>query len=131
MRNRAHFFVGILTLLGFVGTGVYLRLHVKELAEGPEAVRIAFRSNHIYLLMSGLVNLVMGVYSGPFDWRRWVRSAASVLVLAAPFVFGVAFAREPASGSFDRPLTRVGVVILAVGVVTHAICGSRRRREAA
>ena len=100
-----------------------------SLPDGPEAVRIAFRSNHIYLLMSGLVNLVMGAYSGAWDWGRRVRSAASVLVLAAPCVFGVAFAREPGSGSFDRPLTRAGVVILAVGVVTHAICGRRRRTD--
>src|SRR5262245_22156973 len=131
MRNRAHLIVGILTLLGFIGTGVWLRVHVKELVEGPEAVRIAYRANHIYLLMSGLINLVMGAYSGPVDWKRWVRCVASGLVLGAPAVLGVAFAIEPAGGKFDRPITRAGVVALAVGVVAHAISAARRKDRVA
>src|SRR6185295_2599350 len=93
MRNRVHMMVGLLTLTAFIASGVYLRLHATELAEGSPAVRIAFRSNHNYLLMSGLINLVLGLYAGPFARRRPVRMLASGLVLAAPLLLAMAFLR--------------------------------------
>jgi hypothetical protein len=131
MRNRVHLMIGLLTLAAFIASGVYLRLHVTELAEGSPAVRIAFRSNHIYLLMSGLINLVLGLYAGPFERRRPVRMLASVLILAAPVLLTAAFVREPAGGNFDRPLTRFGVISLVVGVVVHAITEKKPKRAAA
>src|SRR6516165_2152090 len=110
MRNRAHLAIGVLTLLAFICTGIYLRLHQAQLVEGPEAVRIAFRANHIYILMSSLINLTLGAYSGPFLPRWRGRTIGSVLVLAAPFVLFAAFLREPASQHLERPLTHAGVV---------------------
>ena|SRR5437899_2544208 len=130
MRNRAHLAIGLLTLLGFICTGVYLRLHIAQLVEGPEAVRIAFRSNHIYILMSSLINLLLGVYAGPFQPRKPARLIGSILVLAAPFVLAAAFLTEPAKGRFERPLTSAGVIVLAAGVIVHSISAGRRRAAA-
>ena len=79
MRNRAHLTLGFVTFLGFICTGVYLRLHQADLVDGPEAIRIAFRANHIYILMSALINLTLGVYSGPFQACRPGRLIGSVV----------------------------------------------------
>jgi hypothetical protein len=123
--TRAHRMMGWTTFAAFVGTGVYLRLILAPPESGNAWLHYAFRANHIYLLMSGLVNLALGM--APRKPRRVVLARiGSGLVLAAPAVLLAAFAREPGSGDLSRPLTRIGVIMVAVGVILCAAAGRAR-----
>src|SRR3954470_15202491 len=122
---RAHRVVGWTTFAAFVGTGVYLRLALAPPDAGNSWLHYAFRANHIYLLMSGLVNLALGM--GEREPRRvGLARVASGLVLAGPAILLAAFAREPGTGDLARPLTRAGVVMVAVGIILCAAAGRRR-----
>lgn len=127
---RAHRAVGLLTLAAFIASGVYLRVALPAPDDSNLWLHLASRSNHIYLLMAGLLNLTLGLYVSPAARPR-VQAIGSALLLAAPAVLGAAFLREPSTGSLSRPLTRAGVVMVAVGIVLHAVSRAKRRRAAA
>src|SRR5689334_19664754 len=83
--NRLHYWVGLAAFAGFIASGVYLKLRLPELAAHNDSIRWMFRSNHIYILLSGLVNLSLARDGeSAARWRGWVRTAGSVLALAAP-----------------------------------------------
>ena len=58
------------------------------------------RSRHIYILSSGLVNLMQGLYLRQQDagWRRIVQAAGSWLVIASAVLLILAFTLEPEKG---------------------------------
>ena len=68
--------------------------HLRGLADGP---RLLFRSSHIYLLFSSLLNVLLGTYfvPGRTAWRRGLQCVGSALVAMGPFLFVIAFLREP------------------------------------
>jgi len=65
-----------------------------------DGLRMMYRSRHIYLLGSGLVNLMLGLYIHVWaaGWRKRTQTAGSVLLLAAPFLLLLAFINEPGRG---------------------------------
>lgn len=122
--RRAHFWVGLAAFAGFIATGVFLRLRLTELASHNDSIRWMFRSNHIYILMSGLVNLAWSRDgTAAAGWRGRVRMVGSVLVLGAPLVLFAAFLREPGNADPERTLTKVGVIALAIGTLARVFCG--------
>jgi hypothetical protein len=91
----------------------------------PEA-RLMFRSRHIYVLASGLVNTMLGVYVQlqPPGWRRHVQIFGSALPISAPVLLIVAFATETAHPFQEElPVSQLGVVFLAVGSPAHFASG--------
>jgi hypothetical protein len=88
---------------------------------------LLYRSNHIYLLFSALLNVVLGLHSAPAPplGRSWARLLGSSLVLVDAALLVVAFFLEPRRGELDRPLTFIAVVGTAVGVGLLLL--SRRR----
>jgi hypothetical protein len=122
--RRAHLWVGLLALAAFIASGVHMRFNLQQLLDGDAGLRYAHRANHIYILCSGLVNLVLGAYLGGARRLR-LQALGSALVLLAPVLLAAAFVREPGSGDIARPLTRFGVIALAVGVVL--VCLARGR----
>src|SRR5258706_15772198 len=57
-----HKITGVLTVLIFLGTGQYMRLNGPALFQSDPTVRMMFRSNHIYILMAGLINIGIGSF---------------------------------------------------------------------
>ena len=55
--------------------------------------------------------------------------AGSCLLLAAPVILLLAFVSEPPRATPERYLTGVGILILLLGVMCHALHGSFRRRS--
>ena len=122
-----HLLVGAFVLVAFLLTGQYMDyLDVRSGALG-ETARVMFRSRHIYLLLSGLVNLGVGSYFGyrGRGWRRSLQLAGSVLVLVAPALMLAAFFTEPGAPGLQRHFTLPAVSILAAGTLLHALSGLR------
>jgi hypothetical protein len=120
--RRLHLIVSILTLMAFVITGQIMRLHAPPLHDLTADLRLLYRSRHIYILASGLVNLILGLYfqrNRP-GWPTVVQTIGSMLVLVAPVLLIVAFATEPGRGfSADLHWGAAGVQVLFAGCVLH------------
>ena len=126
--RRLHLVTGLIALAVFLGTGVYMKLHVHYL---DTATRLLMRSTHIYLLFAALLNLVLGLHQEPVQrgWRVWLRRAGSVLMLMAPVLFVLAFCREPWLTGLKRPFTVPGVFSSFAGVICHLVSGVGDRQS--
>ena len=60
--RRLHLLVGLATVVLFGLTGLYLRFRYDDLRGMTDATRLLFRSTQTYLLLSGLLNVAMGLY---------------------------------------------------------------------
>lgn len=119
--RKLHLFVGLGGLAAFLGTGVYLAKGFPELYRHDEALRFIYRANHVYVLLSSLVNLTLGVYLVPASagWRSIASKLGSCLALASPVILLIAFVVETARVTPDRPLTSLGVALLLVGTLAQ------------
>ncbi len=116
--HSAHLWTGLIGVVAFLGTGLYMRASFPDLYAGDEAVRYMYRANHIYLLFASALNLAMGVQLTAIadGWKAASGRAGSMLILVAPVVLLVAFFVEPPIASPKRMITFVGVVSSALGV---------------
>lgn len=111
---RLHFWTGLLGVTVFLATGQYM-LHVYNhldgMADGP---RMLFRSAHIYLLFTAILNLVLGIYIQPAigRLRAILHYVISVIVLLSPWIMLAGFFFEPQGGDLARPIIRVGLYAL-------------------
>ncbi|HEV8486938.1 MAG TPA: hypothetical protein VGV87_25560 [Blastocatellia bacterium] len=118
-----HKLTGIVTVLIFLGTGAYMRFNSPALFESDPTVRMMFRSTHIYILLSGLLNLGIGSYLllSRQRWRRILQLIGSSFVLVAPVLLICAFFYEPSSRSVERPLTLPAMLLLMIGTLSHLL----------
>ena len=118
-----HKLTGVLTVLIFLGTGAYMRLNGPELFKSDPTVRMMFRSNHIYILMAGLINIGIGSYFilSQQRRRRILQLIGSTFLLLAPFVLICAFFSEPAGKGFERHLTLSAMILLLTGCLSHLL----------
>ncbi len=127
--NLIHRRAGIATVIVFLATGVYLEVRFPDLYGSNEAIRYLFRANHVYILLSGLLNIGIGTYLGWHTqrWRKNLQVTGSVFLLSAPILLIVAFFYEPPFASPERYITVVGIVFLAVGTLCHMASGPLNR----
>ena len=60
--RRFHLIVGMAVVVVFLLTGLWMRRHEPPMNTLSDAMRLMHRSRHIYILASGLVNLMLGLY---------------------------------------------------------------------
>lgn len=123
--RKLHFFFGLGGFATFLGTGLVLaNAHFQH----DEALRFIYRANHVYVLLSSLINLVLGIYlvSPSARWKSLCSKIGSCLLLASPCILLIAFVLEAPRVTSDRPLTTLGVVLLLLGVLAQ-LPGYRRR----
>jgi hypothetical protein len=94
--------------------------HLQGMADGP---RMLYRTRHIYILFSALVHLGIGSY---FKYRvhrlqRTLQLAGSLLITAAPILFIIGFFREPYFAGLYAPLSKKGVILIALGTLLHLL----------
>ncbi|MGO9255149.1 MAG: hypothetical protein ACLQU1_02435 [Bryobacteraceae bacterium] len=122
--RRIHLSVGVLTVLVFLITGQVMRHHQPPMQSLGDSVRLMFRSRHIYILASGLVNLMLGIYVGQREagWRRIVQIAGSGFLLVSPALLIVAFFVEPERG-FQSEMwwSAAGLYALLAGSMGHVV----------
>jgi hypothetical protein len=130
--RRVNLILGILGVVAFLATGQYMDRRFDHLRGMADAPRLLFRSAHIYLLFSSLLNLLVGAYWAPgrSSLRRGLQGIGSVLVGLGPIVFIVAFLREPWLHDLARPFARLGIYASFAGVLLHVAGNSRSRTTA-
>ncbi len=120
--RRTHLWVGLLGVGAFLASGLYMDVRYDHLSGMDAETRLIFRSTHIYLLLTSLLNLIAGLYAtAASGWRRWLQGAGSVLLLAAPVLCGIAFLREPWLGELARPFSAPANYAALGGTLGHAI----------
>ena len=125
--QRLHLWIGVATLIVFLLTGQYMDRYLRHLVGMEDGPRMLYRSAHIYLLWSGLLNASFGLYpsmSVP-GWRNGLRKMGSALVLVAPPLLLIAFFVEPRLSDFWRPYSRSANYLATLGVLMCLIAQRR------
>jgi hypothetical protein len=122
--SRAHWLVGLLTLLAFPLTGQYMR-HIAAVPHLDSVPRLIFRSRHLFLLVAGVANLALS-NSQPFHRAQRV---ASVLILVAPLFLVTAFFIDPARGLHSSTIFRLGMYSFWIAGILLAIVNRPRRQQ--
>jgi hypothetical protein len=120
----AHLVIGTLGLAAFLLSGQYMHWFLGHLQGMPDAPRLLYRTSHIYLLWSSLLNLLLGCYMvhAPRRIQRFAQSVASLALLVGPVLLAASFFIEsPSSGpQRERPLAHIAIYLATAGVLVHA-----------
>ncbi|HQR09032.1 MAG TPA: hypothetical protein PLN21_19575 [Gemmatales bacterium] len=121
MRN-IHLFMGIAALIAFLGTGLNMHFGYDHLHGMTDARRLLFRSTHIYLLLTAMVNLALGMHLKPVTgWARWLQTVGSLVVLSTPVFAAVGFFTEPWLTELERPWSRACAYGCLAGMMLHLL----------
>jgi len=119
--RKLHLIFGILVLIVFLLTGQYMDKFHNHLVGMPDGMRLLYRTRHIFILLSGLTHVGIGVY---FQYRhrllnRIVQLGGSALIVLASLLFIVAFFYEPKLSNLKTPLSHWGTYSIVAGVLFH------------
>ena len=100
------------------------RFH-EHLQHTPDGPRMLYRTRHIFILLSGLLHLGIGSYFSyrTQTWRRAFQYLGSTLITIAPVLITIAFFYEPHLQGLYAPLSKQGIIMLAVGALLHVVSG--------
>lgn len=122
--SRAHWIVGLLTLLMFPLTGQYMR-HIAGVPHLDAVPRLIFRSRHLLLLVAGVANIALS-NSQPFHRAQRV---ASILVMISPPLLIAAFFIDPGRGLHSSTVFRLAMYSLWIAGVILAIVNRPRQQS--
>jgi len=127
--KKAHLLVGVSGLLLFLLPGQYMHFALGHLHDMPAASRLLYRSAHIYLLWSSLLNAVLGCYmvKTPHAHLIWLQRFGSGIIMAGPILLCAGFFYEPEMQELARPFSRAAIYLSALGVVMHGFTALSKR----
>lgn len=117
--KTVHHFAGLLFLLLFAISGQYLKHVFTPEHQNDIAVRMMQRANHIYILLAGLLNLMaamLGEIEARQRWQKFLLALGSILLLASPHLYGLAFLYEYHGDLNNRRLALTGTEFALGGV---------------
>jgi len=127
---RLHLVFGILLFVVFALTGKFMRADFPDKDAIPQEFRMLMRSRHIYILLSSLIHILLGVY---LEIRRetpqkYVQMLASALLFAGSVLFVWAFVHETYRARHFSDLSRYALYVTLAGTVFHLIGGFRLKK---
>jgi hypothetical protein len=127
---RLHFWTGFIGVLVFLLTGQYMfhvHDHLAGMADGP---RMLYRSSHIYLLLTSIMNLLLGVYlpASRSELPSWLQNTLSVVFLLSPWIILAGFFLESQNSDLRRPVIHLGLYALFALAALLMIYGVWRRK---
>jgi len=105
--KKMHLVFGALVILTFLLTGQFMdRVH-NHLEGMPDGPRMLYRTRHIFILLSGLLNLGIGTYLRARRdlWCRVCQWFGSAMIMVASALFVAAFFYEPTLSDLETPLS--------------------------
>ena len=129
--KRFHLIIGLTVVVIFLLTGQYMEYVHNRLL--PDGTRMLYRSRHIYLLLSGLLNLILGIYFVPLPrgWRRTIQIVGTILIVLSPGLLLAGFFTEPHKGPEQTMLAPLGIFAVALGTLFHLISSLRHSEGSA
>jgi hypothetical protein len=118
-----HLIVGIAGIVVFVLTGQYMAIFLHGLGDLPDGPRLLYRTSHLYLMWSSLVNLLVGVYfvTATAKSARIMQGIASALLLAGPPLILTGFFLESPTNNLARPFCGWANYFALAGVILHVV----------
>lgn len=113
---KLHYWVGVLGIVAFLATGLYMHFGLDGLKETADLQRMSYRTCHIYILMMALLNLMVGIYGQAIyaratGWPRRIKFVSSGLFLIVLPMSLYSFFTEAVLAQIERPFA-IGAVIL-------------------
>jgi hypothetical protein len=124
--KKIHFYLGLTVITHFAITGILLRINYFSITPQDTLVRMMLRANHIYILFSGLVNLLIS-YSLHESKIQKLHIAASFILLISTIGINLSFYIDPihhldiANGVMHRKLTGYSVQAFLIGTVLYLV----------
>lgn len=127
-----HLIFGILVLVIFLLTGQYMNYYYNHMVGVSDGLRLLYRTRHIFILLSGLVNLGIGIYFSQREqlWRKILQWLGSVLIVSSSLLFITAFFYEPKLENLYTPLSHWGTYTIVAGTFCHLFSGARQMEAA-
>jgi MFS family permease len=127
--KKMHLAFGALVILTFLFTGQFMDRFHNHLEGMPDGPRMLYRTRHIFILLSGLLNLGIGTYLRVRRdlWCRVCQWFGSAMIMAASALFVAAFFYEPTLNDLETPLSHWGTYMTVAGVALHIISGVGKR----
>jgi len=122
--KRFHLIFGLVLLVVFLLTGQYMDRFHDHLRNMPDGPRMLYRTRHIFILFSGLLNLGIGTYfRDRAGARRILQVVGTMLITVAAGLFVKGFFSEPHLTGLYAPFSKAGVIMTAIGALLHALSG--------
>ena len=96
----------------------------------PQDLRLLMRSWHIYILLSSLIQICLGVYLQIHAeiWRKFVQILGSILLFAGSILFVWAFIHETYATQHFSDISRYGLYTTLAGTILHLIGGFKVKK---
>jgi hypothetical protein len=122
---------GVAVFIVFLLTGQYMDRYFHHLVGMPDGPRLLYRTRHIFILFSGLLNVGIGVYlvQRPKGWQRILQLLGSILITLASLLLILAFFYDTTRGDLRAPLSHWAIYAIAVGTLFHLFSSLRERRD--
>jgi hypothetical protein len=120
-----HLIFGLLLFWIFTVTGQYMRADFPDKSDIDQTFRILMRSRHIYLLLSSLIHIVLGIYLQlrPNVVQRVFQFLGSALLVTSSGLLLWAFEVETYQTQHYTDISRWGLYTSLAGVIGHLIGG--------
>ncbi len=123
MLGKLHFYAGVTIVLIFVLTGQYMYHFHNHLQDMDSMNRALFRAGHLYILLFGLINVALGAYFKDAETSifKKFQFVASIIIFTSTFLVIYGFLSELPTDQIERPLTRMSLYLILLGVAMHGI----------
>ena len=114
---------GFLMFTAFLLTGQYMDRNFNHLADMDDLPRALMRAQHLYILFSAMINIVLGCYL-TFSKDKLARTFqifGSLLVVVATIMLLYSFFKELPSSHIERPICRQALYLMLAGVLGHGV----------
>ena len=126
----SHLILGIVLFIIFLVTGKFMRWDFPDKEIIPQDFRILMRSRHIYILLSSLIHIILGVYLQIHAevWRKALQFFASFLLILGSVLFVWAFIYETYTVRHFSELSRFALYVSLAGTAFHLIGGYKLKK---
>lgn len=119
--GKAHVIFGIAVFIIFLITGRFMRADFPDKEIISQEFRLLMRSRHIYILLSGFIHILLGLYLAidKESWRKYLQLIGSVLLFAGTILLIYAFFYETYTTKYYSDLSRFGLYTTLGGTIFH------------
>ena len=121
LQKNIHFYFGIIVVAHFAITGLEMRLNLFSVSSDDTLTRMMFRANHIYILFSGIMHLLVNyTLRDEYPINRLQITASGILIIAT-IALNISFYLEPTTHTFTRTITSNSIKGCFLGAVIHLL----------